>query len=102
MIAHILLIKSRPGMGEDERSELEVSISRLSTVPGVRSLTWGRDISGRGRGYDYAAAMYFDSHDALSAYAGDSTHGEIVSTFDRLGAERLVVDYDTGMSGSST
>jgi hypothetical protein len=102
VIAHILLVKSAPDMSGDDRTELEAWISRLETVPGVRNLTWGRDFSGRGKGYDYGVAMYFDSREALSAYGADGTHGQIVAAFERLGVERLVVDYETGISGSST
>jgi antibiotic biosynthesis monooxygenase (ABM) superfamily enzyme len=101
VIAHLLLIKPREDLGEHERRELESTIARLATVPGVRNLSWGKDFSGRSKGYHYAAVMQFDSRDTLAAYGNDPTHRQIVSIFDRLTQERLVVDYDTGMSGSS-
>lgn len=101
MIAHLLLVKPRPDLTDQERAELEETVPRLATVPGVRSFAWGPDFSGRSKGYAYAAVMYFDSRDALDAYAVDPTHREIVTIFDRLTVERLVVDYKTGTSGSS-
>lgn len=101
MISHVLLIKPPDALSDPERAELEETISRLATVPGVRALTWGPDFSGRSKGYAYAAVMSFESREALNAYATNRTHREIVAIFDRLRVERLVVDYETGTSDSS-
>jgi hypothetical protein len=102
VIVHVLLIKPRDGSTDEERAELVGAAERLGSVPDVRNFSFGRDFSGRSRGYEYAAVMYFDARDALQAYADDAMHREIVAVFERLGAERLVVDYETGTSGSST
>lgn len=102
MIAHLVLIKLGRDLDGNERRELERAIARLGSVPGVQEPTWGRDFSGRGKGYEYGAVMHFETRETLAAYAGDATHRQIIAIFDRLGVERLVVDYEIGTSGSST
>jgi hypothetical protein len=65
-------------------------------------MTWGQDFSGRSMGYDYAAVLQFQSREALAAYSNDPIHLEIVGILNRLAEPRLVVDYETGTSVSST
>lgn len=102
MIVHLLLIKPRADLAAGERAELEEAIPRLASVPGVQKLTWGRDFSGRSKGYQYAAAMEFESRTSLEAYGVHDAHRQIVAIFVRLTEERLVVDYETGTSVSSS
>jgi hypothetical protein len=102
MIAHIVLVRPREGLSDDESRELTEAIARLRSVPGVRDMTWGPDFSGRSKGYTYAAVLHFGSRQTLAAYGDDPLHREIVQIFERLTLERLVVDYDTGSKVSST
>jgi hypothetical protein len=102
VIVHVVLVKPRPDLSSAERAELEETIPRLGSVPGVRDITWGPDFSGRSKGYAYGAVLSFDSRQDLDAYGTDPTHLQIVQIFERLTLERLVVDYETGTSVSST
>jgi hypothetical protein len=101
MLIHIILLREREGMSDAERTEMEEAVAALATVPGVGQMTHGRDISGRGQGYTYAAVMRFVDTDALQAYQVHETHQQVVAAFNRLSIDRLVIDYETGSSGIS-
>ncbi|GAC1445254.1 MAG: hypothetical protein NVSMB52_05870 [Chloroflexota bacterium] len=102
MIVHLLLVKVRENLSEEQHAELNDSISSLQYVPGVSNLTWGEDFSGRSKGYTHAAVMQFADRHALHAYGTHELHLRVVASLEKLAEERLVVDYDTGTSGIST
>jgi quinol monooxygenase YgiN len=100
MITHIVLGKGE-GLGETERRELAGVLDRLRGIPGVEDFSWGNDVSGRGKGYTIAMVAHFTDREALQRYLGHPSHLEIVEALNRLMPERLVVDYETGMSAIS-
>jgi hypothetical protein len=102
MLVHIILLREPEGMSDAQRSEMEGAVATLAEVPGVQEMTCGRDISGRGQGYSYAAVMRFADTDALQAYQVHEKHQEVVARFNQLSVDRLVIDYETGSSGIST
>lgn len=102
MIIHIVLGKPRDDLSGDERQELDEALSALDGVPGVMAMTWGRDISGRGKGYTTAAVMQFESRETLDQYQIHPEHQRVVQVLNRLMPDRLIVDYVTDTSGISS
>lgn len=101
MLVHILLCKPLDDLPEAGRQELANSLSSLADLPQIQSMSWGPDTSGRSRGYTHAAVMLFADRDGLQSYQSDPAHLRVVAILDRLLADRLVVDYETGMSDIS-
>lgn len=101
MIHHVLLVKQRKDLSPEELREFDDSIQSLSTISGVVDITWGQDFSGRAHGYTHGAVMRFENREALDAYAADPVHVHVVDILNRLGPDRLVLDYETGISGIS-
>jgi hypothetical protein len=102
MIAHILLIKEREDLTAGQRAEVEAAIQALERVESVHHMTWGRNFSDRSMGFTYGAVLHFSDSDALARYAVDLDHQRSIAVFRRLTLERLIVDYETGMSAIST
>lgn len=99
MIVHLLLCQARDTLTSTEERELEDVLASLASVPGVQSFTWGRDFSGRGKGYTHAAVMHFVDHSALEAYQTNERHVRVVERLANLLDDKLVIDYDTETSG---
>lgn len=98
MIYHVLLVRRREDLSPEQDRELDDAVSSLSEIDGVLDLTWGRDFSGRAKGYTHGAVLRFESREMLNAYAVDPIHLNVVDVLNRLAPERLVLDYETGMS----
>jgi len=101
MIVHIVLMRLRDDLTEEERREFEAAAASLADVSGVEDMTWGPDFSGRGKGFTHAAVIHLTDRDALATYQRDELHRNVVAIFDRLLREKLVIDYETGRSGIS-
>lgn len=102
MIVHILLVNPGSDPLPAKEQEMICAIESLRQLPSVQSLTCGRDFSGRGRSYTVAAVMHFAGRDELAAYSCDPIHLGVIETLNRLQVERLVIDYETEISGIST
>lgn len=94
MICHIVLGKERTGLSNEERQVMEKAIASLQQIEGVRNFTCGRDFSGRAKGYEFGAVMYFDDRAGLEAYLIDEHHLAVVQALNRLLPERLIMDYE--------
>src|SRR5947209_20314226 len=60
MLVHIVLVRGPEGMSAEDREEMAQALGSLAKVPGVKDMTWGPDVSARGKGYTHAAVMNFD------------------------------------------
>lgn len=98
MIHHILLMRKRDDLSENDDRRFGTALEALAEIDGVLDLTWGPDFSGRAKGYTHAAVLCFENRDSLSSYAEDPVHLRTVDTLNELAPERLVVDYETGVS----
>jgi Stress responsive A/B Barrel Domain len=98
VIHHLLLIRKRDDLSEDDNRRFEAAVDALSEIEGVLDLTWGPDFSGRAKGYTHAAVLRFENRDSLAMYAGDAIHLRTVDILNELAPERLVLDYETGTS----
>lgn len=93
MIVHLIVGEPIENIGDDQRRELEAAFHHLSTLSCVDHMTFGRNVSGRARGYDYAAVIHFKDEGALDTYMKDPDHLKAVEVFNRLMPERLILDY---------
>ncbi len=94
MIRHIVLIRFRPDISEEEVAALFGEVHAVqSRLPGIRSVTSGRSESPEKieRGYMHGFVVDFDDWDALAAYQDYPAHKT-------LGA-RLVANAVGGLDG---
>jgi len=100
MIVHVLLVRPRENLSEEEEQELTDAMSSVRAIKGVQRFSSGPDVSGRGKGYTFGAVMYFANRDALQGYQQDEEHVRIVRVLERLAEDRLVVDYEAEIDGA--
>lgn len=102
MIAHIVLFRPRPDLGDDERRALlDAWRTALAEIPAIRRAHVGRRIR-VGRSYEdlahidlpYAAILEFDSVEGVRAYLDHPAHAGIATRlFDAI-AEALIYDFE--------
>jgi hypothetical protein len=101
VIVHLLMLRVRSNLTDAERREFDRAVESLASVPGVQSMSWGADFSGRAKGLTHGAVLHFADRDALDGYQRNEHHRAVVATLDRLTTEKLVIDYETDSSGIS-
>lgn len=103
MVAHIVLLKLRATMSDDDREGLLDAMRVAFTgIPEVRRVRIGRRLL-IGRGYeaqmaehfDYSAIIEFDSEAALRVYLDHPKHLELGRRFFESVDSALVYDYAT-------
>lgn len=93
MIVHLILGQPVENLSDRDRQELEEGFSHLAGLSCVQSMNYGRDFSGRSRGYEFAAVVHFADQAALDTYMKDPGHLKVVEMFNRLIPERIIIDY---------
>ena len=93
MIHHVLLTKF-----QDPEDCLDTVIEKLHSmegaVPGIRSMTTGRDFLHSGRSYDLCLHVTFDTREALEAYDKHPFHQEVRKYIHAHRTASAVVDYE--------
>ena len=104
MIAHVVLLKPRPGLTHTERREFVKAFARAAReIPSVRAVRVGKRIT-HGAGYetgmldsaDFVAVIDFDDLAGLQAYLLHPAHAELGSHFGRSLSAALVYDFEMG------
>jgi hypothetical protein len=103
MIAHIVLLQPRPGLGPAERqAALRALTGAAGRLPGVVRFRIGRRVTHGLPGYEQAMAqdfefallLEFDSIDALKAYLTAPAHSMLGDLFSTATSAALAYDYD--------
>lgn len=95
MLRHVVLFALREGASTADAEELVRELEGLrATVPGVRALACGRDVSGRGS-FQVGLTVDFDDRAGLAAYLAHPEHARVVAeVLPRLARpHREVVDF---------
>lgn len=104
MIAHVVLMKPRPGLSDADRRAFVAAFERaIRDIPGVRAVRVGRRVV-HGAGYetgmpdvaDYIAILELDDVAALQAYLAHPAHVELGELFGRVLSAALVYDFEVG------
>jgi hypothetical protein len=94
MIRHIVLLRFRPDVSEDERTAIYADLAALkAVVPGYLAMSYGPNVSPEGlqRGYDDAFTIDFIDADARDAYLVHPDH--------KAAGTRLVAALEGGRDG---
>ncbi len=104
MLTHVVLMKPRPDLSEDDRRAIvdafEQAIRQIPTVRGVRI---GRRVL-HGAGYeataidtaDFLAAIDFDDLAGLQTYLRHPAHYDLGELFGEFLSSALVYDFEAG------
>lgn len=91
---HVVLIRLPEIPDAPGKAELARLIDALpGAIPGIRSLHWGWDVSGRSRGYQLGLVVEFNSPEALAAYLPHPVHQRVVSWLSAHQGEILAFDF---------
>lgn len=101
MIRHVVLFRfAETFFGESERLWTEGVAGLLGQVPGLRSVSLGRDVMGAERSWDYALVSDFDSLADVRAYASHPAHLPLIALSGAHATQIVSVDYETPEPGT--
>jgi stress responsive alpha/beta barrel protein len=93
MITHIVLLQPKAGVSDDEITALLRRVEALrESVPGIVSISTGKNKSAYHQGYTYGIIMRFIDEAHLNAHHPHPAHVAVVEELDRL-CERSI-DFD--------
>ena len=100
MLKHIVLLKLKPGVSEEQTADLLKALNDLmesGAVPGILRVTGGYNNSpeGKSQGFDYAFVMWFENAEARDRYLPHPAHQELGRRYvGPILDDVLVFDYD--------
>lgn len=102
MVLHVLLLRPRPGLTDDEVRAFSAAVARARTeIPAIRRVRLGRRVL-LGREYEramtedfeYSLVLEFDDRAALEAYLDHPAHAELGRLYGTALASALAYDYE--------
>ena len=103
MIAHIVLLKPRPGFtADDRRRAIEALVHASAAIADVRRFRIGRRIrhglpgyeQAMREDYEFALVLEFDDEPALKRYLQAPAHGILGQMFTAATSAALAYDYE--------
>ncbi|HEU5348136.1 MAG TPA: Dabb family protein [Ktedonobacterales bacterium] len=95
MIRHVVAVKLRNAVTEDERDRWMDSVRHLANeIPVVRNLTIGSDVLHLPRSYDVALVVDFESQEALLTYERHPAHVAVAAVSRSLADNMVSVDFE--------
>jgi hypothetical protein len=94
-IVHTVLLDLDPALPRETEEAIQ-ALQGLESLPGVRSMTVGANVSpeGLGDGFGHAAVVVFDSAEARDAYLTAPAHLAAVDLLQRCLRRVTVVDIE--------
>lgn len=93
-VQHVVLFRFQPGLSFAEEAELVAMVRGWpAVIGGLRTLRFGRDISGRSGGWQWLLLQEFDTEAALRAYQDHPAHQRFVDWIQARGRELVAFDY---------
>lgn len=102
MIAHVVLLRPRPGLSAADRTRFHRALAHaLEAVSSVRRFRVGRRVrlsaayeAGMTTDYQFFAMIEFDDRAGLEAYLAHPAHDELGRLFYGMSAHALAYDYE--------
>ncbi len=97
MILHVVLLRPRPGIASAAIDDLNAAVAGLrDKIAGIRSVSWGDNVSpeGLGRGYRHGFVVTFEDAAARDAYLPHPDHLAVVPLVRAVAADVLVYDLE--------
>lgn len=99
MIKHLIFIKFKQNTSNEQIAELEKALSFLpGCIAEIKEYSFGRDIMGSERSFDFALVSSFEDVAALGRYNEHPEHQKVLSIARNIAERTIAVDY--AFSGS--
>jgi quinol monooxygenase YgiN len=100
MIHHIVMLKFKPGIDEEQIDELAAMLDELpNKIIEIHLYEFGRDMLNTDRSYDFALVSLFANVQALGRYQKHPEHLRVLEKIDALCEDVKTVDFeDTGFA----
>jgi heme-degrading monooxygenase HmoA len=93
-IQHIVLFQFPKDLSDGEEREMFAKVRRWpDEIGGFTRLRFGRDVSGRSRGYQYALLVEFEDKAAADNYFPHPVHRAFADWVHERGSQEIVSDY---------
>ena len=93
-VNHQVWIRFRPEIGEAAiAAHASALLALKERVPGVQSISVGRNFTDRANGYNFGICVILDDKAALKAYAVHPYHVEVANAL-RRDSEIMALDYE--------
>ena len=92
-IQHLVWLKQKQHVTDEEMSDLLKKIRQLSSLEGVLSITAGTNFTDRANGYTHGVSVTLDSRSALESYISSPEHQALGDSIRAL-CDLLALDYD--------
>jgi len=94
MLNHVVLMKFRPGVPEEEIRDLERLLDDLpNRIPEIRVYEFGRDVLRTERSWDFALVGLFANAATLARYQAHPEHRPVVEKIRSLCEHVATVDF---------
>jgi len=94
MIKHVVFIKFKPGISDEQIDGLRKGLSALpGKIPEIKEYSFGKDVMRSERSMDYGLVSAFTDLEALKRYLEHPDHQSVVSLVRSLSEKTLTVDY---------
>jgi hypothetical protein len=94
MLKHVVLMKFKPGVTDDQIRDLAKSLGALpALIPEIKEFTFGRDLRPE-KVYDFALVSSFDDFAALNRYRPHPEHMAILKKVKAMCEQIQVVDFE--------
>jgi len=95
MITHVVMMKFKPEISDNEIDELNVLLDGLpDKIDEIQSYDFGRDVVRSERSYDFALVSVFANLDTLKHYQVHPAHQVVVKKLGGMCEHIAVVDYE--------
>jgi hypothetical protein len=96
MLHHIVLMKFKPGVSEDQIHNLAQMLDDLpNKIIEIQTLEFGRDIVRSERSYDFALVSGFANLDAMQRYQAHPDHQTVLTHLRDICEDMRAVDFLT-------
>ena len=113
MITHLVLLRPREGLSDQERASLTEALrTAIATIPSIRRARFGKRVTHGRPGYEqmmrvdyeFAALLEFDDLAGLTAYLEHPAHEALATRLFAVLDEGLMYDFDLreGQDGLTT
>ena len=97
-IQHLVWLKQKQHVSNEEMSDLLNKIRQLSSLDGVVSITAGTNFTDRANGYTHGVSVALESKSALESYLSSPEHQALGGSIRAL-CDLLALDYDDTHGG---
>jgi hypothetical protein len=102
MLSHVVLMKFKPDVSDEDIRELEKSLDRLpNKIMEIKMYEFGRDLLKSEKSYDFALVSLFANLSALKRYQEHPDHLPVAARIKSMCSSIVTVDFSGSDSSES-